>query len=80
MSRNPKIEQILSDWFEADHCVPQLRSKKREARDAEIKEYLGKNPFTVDQVLDTLHSQYKDYRIERKNREKLSGAQQSKKP
>jgi len=38
---------------------------------------MGNNPFTIDQVLDTLHSQYQDYRRDRRMRARLAGGQQA---
>jgi DNA-dependent RNA polymerase auxiliary subunit epsilon len=79
VSRNPKIEAIISLWFEADHCAPALRAENRKKRDTLIRQYIGDNPFTVEQVLDTLHAQYQEYRKERRLTERLSGGQQASK-
>ena len=65
MSRNPKIETILEVWFDADYCTPDQRANLRYKRDELIKKYVGDNPFTIEQVLDCLHSQYQDYRRDR---------------
>jgi hypothetical protein len=46
-------------------------------RDAKIQEIIGSNPYTIDQVLDTLHSQFQDFRREAKRNERLSGGQQA---
>jgi len=77
VSRNLKIEEILTAWFEADHCSRRERAISRRRRDEVIKKYIGKDPFTVEQVLDCLHSQYQEYRRDRKRQEKLSGGQQA---
>jgi len=77
LSRNVKIERILEEWFESDNCPPGQRAEKRKQRDATILEYIGSNPFTVEQVLDFLHSQYQDYRRDRRRNERLAGGQQA---
>jgi hypothetical protein len=79
VSRNVRIEEILEAWFEADHSPESERAVLRRQRDDIIRKYLRTNPFTVDQVLDCLHSQYQDYRRDRKLKERLSGGQQSRK-
>ena len=79
MSRNVKIEQILEVWFDADHCPEGERALFRQRRDEIIKKDMAGTTFTVEQVLDTLHGQYQDYRRDRKLRERLSGGQQASK-
>jgi len=77
VSRNARIEEIFAAWFEADHCPQSERAIERRRRDEIIKKHMGSNPFTIDQVLDCLHSQYQDYRRDRKMKERLSGGQQA---
>lgn len=71
MSRNPKIEEILQLWFESDHGTLGDRAKFRKQRDDLILECIGKQPLTVDDVLNGLWGQYRDYRKEQRAHEKL---------
>jgi hypothetical protein len=64
-------------WFESDHCLAQFRAANRRKRDEKILEFVGDQPFTVEQVLDFLHGQYQDYRKTRRLNEQLSGGQQA---
>lgn len=81
MSRNRNIEEILELWFELITCAPNRKAEVRERRDAKILQIIGEKPYTIDQVLSHLHSQFQDYRRDQKMREKLSGGQQApKKP
>lgn len=77
MSRNQTIERILELWFDVDHCPFEMRHEKRQARDKFILNCVSGQHFTVEQTLDTLHSQYLDYRRERRKNERLAGGQQA---
>jgi hypothetical protein len=77
LSRNAKIERIIEEWYESDTCPLGQRSELRKKRDETISEYFEGTSFTVDQVLNSLHSQYQDYRRERWKNERLAGGQQA---
>jgi hypothetical protein len=81
MARNPKIEAILTAWWESEHCE---RTKRAEAEnalnrllDGVVNESQGQ--FTRDQILDNLFSAYKDYRIEKRRNEQVQIARSAKK-
>jgi uncharacterized protein (DUF3084 family) len=77
LSRNPKIESILVAWYSSIHCEPSERAEKRKERDTLIQSFIGTAPYTVDQVLDTLHAQFQEYRKMRRKSEALAGGQQA---
>lgn len=75
MSRNPKIEKILQAWWEFDHCAPKEKKAFDQRLTSLIEQALGGAPYTKDQVLNYLHSQYLDFRKQKKASEKVSVAQ-----
>jgi hypothetical protein len=56
LSRNPKIEEILRRWLEWEFCESSAKANAREQLNLAILKHIGDNPYTIEQVLDALHS------------------------
>jgi hypothetical protein len=77
MARNPRIEAILQAWFERDHCHPQRRAEANRALNDLLDVIVGESQGMLnrDQILDSLFSQYKDFRRDQWKASKLQVAQ-----
>jgi len=71
MSRNPKIEAILEAWYNWERSPHADRFKAKAELDGLLRETIGKNPFTPDQVLDELYDQYLEFKKSRRAAEKV---------
>jgi len=75
MARNPKIEAILEAWWEWEHNEPPARQQAEAKLNRLLDGVIGDSPYTREQVLDTLWSQYVDYKITRFRQQKVQIAQ-----
>jgi hypothetical protein len=73
MARNPEIEAILDAWWDLYHCPAPERASSENKLNLLLDHVAAKSGGAVarDQVLDFLWSQFKDYRMERRRRERV---------
>jgi hypothetical protein len=77
MARNPEIEKILEAWLHWESCPPQEKAKSESQLNSLLDDVVrkGGGQITRDQILDSLFSQYKDFRKEKRRSESLAVAQ-----
>jgi len=77
MSRNPEIESILEAWWQAEHCHHKDRFAALQSLNTLLDKIVVRSDcrYTRDQVLDCLHSQYQELRLQRRKSERVRIAQ-----
>ena len=75
MSRNQKKEEILSAWWEWEHCDPPHKASSEQILNGLLDKLIGEKDFTREQVLDHLFSEYKEYKAALRKSAKVKIAQ-----
>ena len=77
MTRNPKIERSLDLWYQFENSAESESAKCLLARNEAILAQIAGTPHTVNQVLNTFHNQFVEFKKERRRQERLASAQRS---
>jgi hypothetical protein len=64
--RNPKIEAILDAWYEAERGHPKTRHNAWNRLNQLLDEIRKNTPYSRDQILDNLFSDFKEYKAQLK--------------